>query len=85
ARISSADGSRDAPVRDLFMDRAGWDAWAERYRARLRAENSDDAARAVSMLAVNPKYVLRNHLAEVAIQRAREKDFSEVQRLLAVL
>lgn len=85
ARISSADGSRDAPVRDLFMDRAGWDAWAERYRARLRAESSDDAARAVSMLAVNPKYVLRNHLAEVAIQRAKEKDFSEVQRLLAVL
>ena len=37
------------------------------------------------MLAVNPKYVLRNHLAETAIQRARENDFSEVDRLLAVL
>ncbi|CAG9171601.1 YdiU family protein [Cupriavidus respiraculi] len=85
ARISSADGSRDAPVRDLFMDRAAWDAWADQYRARLRAEQSDDAARATAMLAVNPKYVLRNHLAETAIRQARDKDFSEVERLLAVL
>lgn len=85
AHISSADGSQDAPVRDLFLDRAAWDAWADKYRARLRAENSVDAARAVAMLAVNPKYVLRNHLAETAIRRARENDFSEVDRLLAVL
>ncbi len=85
ARISSADGSQDAPVRDLFMDRAAWDAWAGNYRARLRAEDSSDAARTAAMLAVNPKYVLRNHLAETAIQRARENDYSEVDRLLAVL
>ncbi|WP_083384069.1 protein adenylyltransferase SelO [Cupriavidus sp. USMAHM13] len=85
SRISSADGSRDAPVRDLFLDRAAWDAWADQYRARLRAEQSDDAARAAAMLAVNPKYVLRNHLAETAIRHARDKDFSEVERLLAVL
>jgi uncharacterized protein YdiU (UPF0061 family) len=85
AHISSQDGSRDAPVRDLFVDREGWDAWATQYRDRLRMEQSDDAARALAMRAVNPKYVLRNHLAETAIQRAREKDFSEVDRLLAVL
>jgi len=85
ARIACADGGADAPVRDLFLDRAAWDAWAERYRARLRAEQSDDAARRAGMLAVNPKFVLRNHLAETAIRRAREKDFSEVDRLLAVL
>lgn len=85
ARISSSDGTQDAPVRDLFLDRAAWDAWAETYRARLRAEQSQDAARARSMLAVNPKYVLRNHLAETAIRRAKEKDFSEVERLLQVL
>jgi uncharacterized protein YdiU (UPF0061 family) len=34
---------------------------------------------------VNPKFVLRNHLAETAIRRAKEKDFSEVERLAAVL
>lgn len=85
AHVSAKDGATDAPVRDLFLDRAAWDAWADRYRARLRNEQSDDAARAAAMRAVNPKYVLRNHLAETAIRAAREKDFSEVNRLLAVL
>jgi uncharacterized protein YdiU (UPF0061 family) len=37
------------------------------------------------MRAVNPKYVLRNHLGELAIRQARTGDFSGVARLLAVL
>lgn len=85
AQVGSQDGSLDAPVRDLFLDRAAWDAWAAEYRARLQSEQSDDGARRVAMLQVNPKYVLRNHLAETAIRAARDKDFSEVDRLLAVL
>ena len=69
----------------MFLDREAFDAWAQRYRSRLQAETSDDAQRAARMNRVNPKVVLRNHLAEVAIERARDGDFSEVQRLLAVL
>jgi uncharacterized protein YdiU (UPF0061 family) len=34
---------------------------------------------------MNPKFVLRNHLAEVAIRQAQSGDFTEVQRLLKVL
>jgi uncharacterized protein YdiU (UPF0061 family) len=37
------------------------------------------------MLAANPKYVLRNHLGELAIRAARQKDFSVVAALLNVL
>lgn len=85
SRVSSLDNSHDAPVRDLFLDRAAWDAWAAEYRARLQSEQSDDAARTTAMLATNPKYVLRNHMAETAIRAARDKDFSEVDRLMAVL
>ncbi len=75
----------DEPLRDLFIDRAAFDQWAQRYRVRLKQENSEDAARQVAMNKVNPKYILRNYLAQVAIDKAQEKDFSEVRRLLTVL
>ena len=75
----------DAPLRDLFLDRPGFDAWAALYRRRLRQEDSVDGARRAAMNLVNPKYVLRNYLAQVAIEKAQQKDFSEVARLLTVL
>jgi uncharacterized protein YdiU (UPF0061 family) len=75
----------DAPLRDLFIDRAGFDAWALAYRARLRREDSDDAARRLAMHAVNPKYILRNYLAQVAIDKAQGGDYGEVRKLLAIL
>jgi uncharacterized protein YdiU (UPF0061 family) len=89
-RLDAASAADDAAVRDLVVDRAAFDDWAVAYRARLRREGSVDAERAARMNRVNPKYVLRNHLAEVAIRRARgdggePRDFSEVERLLAVL
>ncbi len=75
----------DAPLRDMFIERASFDAWAERYRARLQVESRSDAERAAAMNLVNPKYVLRNYLAQIAIEKAQQHDYSEVARLLAVL
>ena len=83
--LHAADATGDGPLRDLFVDRPAFGQWAELYRARLRAENSDDAARKLAMDQVNPKYVLRNYMAQVAIEKAQNKDFSEVERLLALL
>jgi uncharacterized protein YdiU (UPF0061 family) len=77
--------SADEPLRDLFIDRGAFDAWSVEYRRRLRAEGSKDAIRKETMNRVNPKYILRNYLAQVAIDKAAQKDFSEVARLLAVL
>jgi uncharacterized protein YdiU (UPF0061 family) len=81
--------SAEQPLRDLIVDRAAFDDWAEIYRERLRLEASVDGERSRRMNRVNPKYVLRNHLAEIAIRRARgddgPRDFSEVARLLKVL
>jgi uncharacterized protein YdiU (UPF0061 family) len=87
-RLDVPDAERadaDAPLRDLFIDRAAFDAWAVRYRARLRQENSVDAERQIAMRRANPKYVLRNYLAQAAIEKAQNGDYSEVGKLLAIL
>jgi serine/tyrosine/threonine adenylyltransferase len=82
---SSADATNDY-LRDQFIDRAAFDAWAASYRARLRHEPGTDSERKARMDAVNPKYILRNHLAQIAIEKAeKEKDFSEVDHLLKLL
>ncbi len=83
--VLSMAGGGDEPVRDLFIDRSAFDAWSVEYRQRLRAENSTDAVRKMAMDRVNPKYVLRNYLAQTAIDRAQQKDFSEVRRLMQIL
>ena len=81
-----ADDARPGQhVRDLFVGRERFDRWAVDYRARLSKEQGSAAARRVAMHAVNPRYVLRNHLAEEAIVRARANDFGEIERLLRVL
>jgi uncharacterized protein YdiU (UPF0061 family) len=75
----------DAPLRDLFVDRAACDAWLANWRAWLAQTPWDDAERQAAMLAANPKYILRNWLAETAIRQAKTGDFTEVRRLLACL
>jgi len=81
------DAAADAgAVRDLFIARDSFDAWAQGYRARLSREGSDDSVRSARMNLVNPKYVLRNYLAEIAIRKAAEdRDYSEIDRLLKLL
>lgn len=85
SHIQVENPDADSPVRDLFIDRTAFDAWATQYRARLRQENSVDLVRGTAMNSVNPKYVLRNYLAQVAIEKAQNKDFSEVRKLFEVL
>jgi uncharacterized protein YdiU (UPF0061 family) len=60
------------------------DAWLGRYRERLRQAGLADAERRRRMHAVNPKYVLRNYLSQLAIDRAEQGDFSMVDELLAL-
>jgi hypothetical protein len=84
--FKSAPGEQNSVVRDQFIDRPAFDAWAETYRARLQSEPGTDEERKVRMDRVNPKYILRNYLAQVAIGKAeKERDFSEVDRLLKLL
>ncbi len=70
-------GQPVAAVRDLFLDREGFDAWLGRYSRRT--------ADAATMLRTNPKYVLRNHLGELAIRQAKLGDVSMVTTLLQLV
>jgi serine/tyrosine/threonine adenylyltransferase len=84
--FKSAADDRNSALRDQFIDRAAFDAWAGAYRARLQTEGSIDAERKQRMDRVNPKYILRNYLAQTAISKAeQERDYSEVDRLLVLL
>jgi len=60
-------------------------AWLERYAARVRGDGSTADARRRRMHAANPKYVLRNYLAQQAIDRAEQGDFTEIGRVLDVM
>lgn len=73
-------------LRDDFVDIKGFDAWAERYCARAaRDGDNDQARRRTRMHAVNPLYILRNYLAQKAIDAAQSGEYAEVRRLHAVL
>lgn len=74
------------PIRDLFVDRDACAGWLARYEERLQLEGDiDDSDRHCRMLATNPKYILRNYLAQNAIEKAQQGDFTEVNRLLDLL
>jgi uncharacterized protein YdiU (UPF0061 family) len=83
--LSTVTETDDGTFPAWFLDRERIGAWLVRYRARLAREGSLDAERRERMNRRNPRYVLRNYLAQVAIEAAQRKDFSEVRRLCAVL
>ena len=83
--FSSQDGSPNEPLRDFFLDREAFRGWVKRYADRLRREKSRDEERSSRMNQVNPKYILRNYLTQQAIEKAQQKDFSEIDRLLTLL
>jgi uncharacterized protein YdiU (UPF0061 family) len=71
------------PVKDLFLEPQMFTAWLDTYWDRLKSE--DLGLSAQCMLAHNPKFVLRNHLCETAIQAAKVGDPSEIDRLMDLL
>jgi uncharacterized protein YdiU (UPF0061 family) len=60
-------------------------AWLQAYEDRVRANGVSDQDRRASMNAINPKYVLRNYLAQLAIDAADAGDPSLISELLEVL
>ncbi len=59
--------------------------WLETYRQRVRLEKIDPATRIAKMNKINPKYVLRNYLAQLAIDQATNGNYEMLHRLMDVL
>ncbi len=58
-----------------------WKSWFAHYLLRLRKESRTDAERQANMNAVNPKYVLRNYMAQLAIEAADKGDYALIEEL----
>jgi uncharacterized protein YdiU (UPF0061 family) len=92
--LIGAVGKEDALLQDLIKASAysvapGEDQlllkWLHQYAARLRQEPASGEAIRESMLSVNPKYVLRNYLAQRAIEAVEAGDLSKLETLFKVL
>ncbi|CAE6919909.1 Protein adenylyltransferase SelO [Vibrio sp. B1ASS3] len=89
--LSNLDVKSPQSVIDLFIDREAASAWVDLYLARCELEVDEYGERVSAetrcekMRRTNPKYILRNYLAQLAIDKAEEGDFSEVNRLAELL
>ena len=80
------------PFADAFYDAAKREAgegalqeWLRRYAARLAEDPLSAGERRERMRLANPKFVLRNWLAQQAIDRAHDGDFTGIGELLEVM
>ena len=92
-RYKEKSVSREDRLKEYFIQ---WESWVKKYKERLSLEFSKDKSGEKSieilnenkrevMKSVNPRYVLRNHLAQNAIEFAENGDYSEVNKLLRIL
>jgi uncharacterized protein YdiU (UPF0061 family) len=83
---AAADPQADSSVRDLFVDREAYDAWAKQWHARLERDPQTPVKRAAQMRRTNPAVIPRNHRVEQALKAAAEQnDFGPFEAILRVL
>lgn len=76
----------DGFVRELFQQPEAFDQWVGDWRQRLDSEQRSDSERRQAMQSVNPAFILRNHLAQRAVDSAIKRlDFGPMQELVRVL
>jgi uncharacterized protein YdiU (UPF0061 family) len=62
-----------------------WEKWFKKYMLRLNEETISDEEKKSKMNQLNPKYVLRNYMAQLAIEGAEIEDYSVLNELVELL
>jgi uncharacterized protein YdiU (UPF0061 family) len=62
-----------------------WQNWIDRYLIYINADTNSDLERKTKMNNLNPKYVLRNYMAQLAIDAAEKEDYSLIEELYTML
>lgn len=79
-------------IKDAFYDEklpedliSTWKNWLDAYKERLQLESISDVERQKKMNAVNPKYVLRNYMAQLAIDDADQGNYGLIDECYQLL
>jgi uncharacterized protein YdiU (UPF0061 family) len=64
------------PKHEIEQHQEFWSEWLITYADKIKKESIDKEIRIANMNLVNPKYVLRNYIAQLAIEAAEKEDYS---------
>ena len=84
-RLSPLQGAYYVPDQITSdVQKQTWE-WVKKYQTRVARDSTPNRARSERMNRVNPKYVLRNYLAQLAIDKSEQGDHSMIGEILEVL
>ena len=84
-RVSQNTTSNEKSFLSLLNNSDEAAKWIQSYKKLLGNNTQSDTERQDFMLGINPKYILRNYMAQVAIDKATNDDFSEIDDLIKIL
>ncbi|MBP6456773.1 MAG: YdiU family protein [Chitinophagaceae bacterium] len=65
--------------------KANWMIWFENYLSHIKQENQTDEERKKKMNLVNPKFIFRNYIAQLAIDEANQENYLIIDELYKLL
>ncbi|WP_366755928.1 protein adenylyltransferase SelO [Sulfurimonas sp.] len=81
--LSIYDGDKKS-ILEMAVFQTPLSEWLDAYDVRLKLENISTKDRHTKMLSINPKYILKNHILQEAIEKAQQGDYSMIDDLLIV-